>query len=328
MKAALPSVDATGIHWQVCEVGEPQFSPKQLLVRVRASSINRGEAILLKGKYQERGAPLPASAVGGIDAAGEVVDIGAEVSRFRPGDRVAGRCAGGFAELAAMNEFEAIALPHELGYEEAACLPVSFVVVHDALIVNGRLAKQEVVLVTGVSSAVGVASLAIAKFVGATVIGTSRSAEKLQRLKSHGLDVAIHTGTPDFSGLVKKATADQGANMALDAVGAAFFAEILRSLAVDGRFATIGQMTGSSKVELDMDAFAMRRLHLFGVSNRLRTPDQRAQSARRFTEELMPAIAGGKIKPLVDRVFSLDEVDEAHRHVYADRQVGKVVIMV
>jgi NADPH:quinone reductase-like Zn-dependent oxidoreductase len=320
MRAALPSVDESGIHWRVGDIAEPQPGPTQLLLRVKASSINRGETVLLKTK-------LPAGA-GGIDAAGEVVAIGSQVSKFKPGDRVAGRCAGGFAQLAAMNEFEAIALPAQLSYEQAACLPVSFVVAHDALIVHGRLVKGETVLITGVSSAVGVAALAIAKFAGASVIGTSRSAEKLQKLGACGLDLGIEAKAGGFSGQVKQATRDHGANIAIDTVGAAFFREILDSLAVDGRYATIGQMTGSPKVELDMDAFAMRRLHLFGVSNRLRTPEQKAQSARRFAEELMPAIVRGEVRPLIDRVFALEEVEAAHRHVYADRQVGKVVIRI
>ena len=320
MKAALPSVDESGIHWRVGDIAEPQPGPGQLLVRVKAASINRGESVLLKTK-------LPAGA-GGIDAAGEVVAVGSKVAKFKPGDRVAGRCAGGFAQLAAMNEFEAIALPAQLSYEQAACLPVSFVVAHDALIVHGRLSKGEMVLITGVSSAVGVAALAIAKFAGASVIGTSRSAEKLQKLKAFGLDLGIEATTGGFSSQVKQATQERGANIAIDTVGAAFFREILDSLAVDGRYATIGQMTGAPKVELDMDAFAMRRLHLFGVSNRLRTPEQKAQSAQRFAEELMPAIVRGEVRPIIDRVFALDEVEAAHRHVYADRQLGKVVIRI
>lgn len=316
MKAAFPLVDTSGIHWQVREAVRPQPGPKQVLLRVKASSINRGETVLLKTGFKD--------GVGGIDAAGEVVETGAEVTRFKPGDRVTGRCAGGFAEFAAMNEAEAIPLAPGAVWEEAACLPVSFTVAWDALLVNGNLAKGETVLVTGVSSAVGVAALALAKHAGATVIGTSGSADKLSRLP--GLDVPIRTRNADFSERVLQSTGGKGANIAIDAVGAAFFQEILRSLAVNGRFATIGQMTGSPKVELDMDSFAMRRLRLFGVSNRLRTPEERARSTRRFSEEVMPAVASGALKPLVDRVFRLEEVEEAHRFVYADRQLGKVVI--
>lgn len=318
MKGAIPSLDAGAIRWRVGELPEPKAGPGQLLVRVKASSINRGETVLLRSK-------LPAGA-GGIDAAGEVVAVGANASRFKIGDRVAGRCAGGFAELAAMNEFEAIAIPEEVSLEEAACLPVSFVVAHDALVVNGRLAAGECVLITGVSSAVGVASLAIARFLHAgTVIGTSRSAQKLDKLKGMGLDIGVSGG---FAAAVKKATSDRGADVAIDTVGASVFAEILECLAIDGRYATIGQMSGAPRVELDMDAFAMRRFHLFGVSNRLRTPAQKAASAQRFTAEVMPAIARGEVRPIVDAVFGLDDVDKAHAHVYADKQVGKVVIRI
>jgi NADPH2:quinone reductase len=316
VKAAFPSVTAGEIHWQVREAPRPQPGAKQLLLRVKAASINRGETVLLKTSFKD--------AVGGIDAAGEVVETGAEVTRFKPGDRVTGRCAGGFAEFAVMNEAEAIAVPSAARWEEAACLPVSFSVAWDALVVNGGVAKGETVLVTGVSSAVGVAALALAKHAGATVIGTSGSAEKLARLAT--LDVSIRTREPDFSGEVMKTTGGKGANICIDAVGAAFFQEILRSLAVNGRFATIGQMTGSPKVELDMDFFAMRRLRLFGVSNRMRTPEERAQATRRFAEDVMPAVASGALRPVVDKVFALDEAEEAHRYVYADRQVGKVVL--
>jgi NADPH:quinone reductase len=318
LKGAIPSLDAGAIRWRVGDLPEPQAGAGQLLVRVRASSINRGETVLLRSK-------LPAGA-GGIDAAGEVVAVGANASRFKVGDRVAGRCAGGFAELAAMNEFEAIALPEEVAFEEAACLPVSFVVAHDALVVNGRFAAGESVLITGVSSAVGVAALSIARHLRAgIVIGTSRSTAKLEKLKGLGLDIGVSGG---FADAVKKATADRGADIAIDTVGASVFAEILGCLAIDGRYATIGQMSGAPKVELDMDAFAMRRYHLFGVSNRLRTPAQKAASAQRFAAEIMPAIARGAVRPIVDAVFSLDDVDKAHQHVYADKQVGKVVIRV
>jgi NADPH:quinone reductase-like Zn-dependent oxidoreductase len=316
LKAAFPSTSANEIHWQVRDAPRPQPGPKQILLRVKAASINRGETVLLKTSFKE--------GVGGIDAAGEVVETGAEVTRLKPGDRVTGRCAGGFAEFAAMNEAEAMAVPASARWEDAACLPVSFTVAWDALVVNGNLAKGEIVLVTGVSSAVGVAALALAKHAGATVIGTSGSAEKLARLAA--LDVPIKTRSANFSKDVLLKTGGKGANIAIDAVGAAYFQEILRSLAVNGRFATIGQMTGSPKVELDMDFFAMRRLRLYGVSNRLRTPEERAQATRRFAEEVMPAVASGALKPLVDKVFALDEVEEAHRYVYADRQVGKVLI--
>lgn len=312
----MPSVDSTGIHWRVGDLPEPKAGPGQVLLRVRASSINRGESVLLRSK-------LPAGA-GGIDAAGEVAALGDNVSRFKVGDRVAGRCAGGFAELAAMNEFEGIAIPQEVSFEEAACLPVSFVVAHDAMVVNGRFTPGESVLITGVTSAVGVAALALARFLRAgKVIGTSRSAQKLEKL--HALDLGL---TGSFAGAVKKATADRGADIAIDTVGASVFREILECLAVDGRYATIGQMSGSPKVELDMDAFAARRLHLYGVSNRLRTPAQKAASAQRFAAEIMPAIAKGEVRPIVDAVYGLDEVEAAHQHVYADRQVGKVVIRI
>jgi len=321
VKGAVPSVDGGRIHWKVTNLPEPQVGADQILLKVRASSINRGESVLLRSK-------LPSGA-GGIDAAGEVVAVGSKVSRFRIGDRVAGRCAGGFAQLAAMNEFEGIEIPADVGFEQAACLPVSFVVAHDALVVNGRFSPGESVLITGVTSAVGVATLALARYLRASmVIGTSRSPTKLEKLKPFGLDAGLPSAAGELAAAVKKATSERGADIAIDTVGAALFHDVLDCLAVDGRYATIGQMSGSPKVELDMDRFAMRRLHLFGVSNRLRTPPQKAASAQRFASEIMPAIAKGEMRPIIDAVFPLDDVEAAHAHVYADRQVGKVVIRI
>src|SRR5260221_5801815 len=167
------------------EVAVPEASPRQLLVRMHAASLNRGEFIVGHG-LQKSGTTKAI----GMEGAGEVVRVGADVDGFTSGDRVMGRCPGAFSEYAVMDAREAIAMPAALSFEEAAAIPLTFLVVHDMLVLQGRLREGEWVLVTGVSSGVGVASLQAAKALGARVIGTSGSGRKLDRLKREGLDVA------------------------------------------------------------------------------------------------------------------------------------------
>jgi NADPH:quinone reductase-like Zn-dependent oxidoreductase len=202
---------------------------------------------------------------------------------------------------------------------------VVFVVVHDALFASGQLAKGETVLVTAAPSGVGVTTLILAKYLGARVIGTSRSAEKLEKLKSHGLDVGVVTGSEGFGAAVAPLIDKNGVDMVVDNIGGDVLAPCLEALAVGGRYVSIGRMSGVLKGELDVDRLAERRLHLYGVSNRLRNAAQRAQSMRCFVADLMPALGDGRIRPVIDRCFALDDIAAAQAHVEADRDVAGIV---
>src|SRR5262252_6587645 len=198
MKAAIMVPGADGGSWDVRDVQRPVVTSGHVLIRVRASSLNRAEFRRLHTLRTRPSQPAPEARTGGGDAAGEVVETGGGVSGIKPGDRVMGRCAGGFAEYALLDAREVMPAPEALSWEEAACVPVVFVVVHDALFVSGQLRAGETVLVTAAPSGVGVAALLLGKFLGAKVIGTSRSAEKLERLKAHGLDVGVVTDATGF----------------------------------------------------------------------------------------------------------------------------------
>jgi NADPH:quinone reductase-like Zn-dependent oxidoreductase len=237
-----------------------------------------------------------------------------------------GRCSGGFAEFALLDAREVMPAPERLSWEEAACVPVVFVVVHDALFASGQLRAGETLLVTAAPSGVGVAALLLGKFLGAKVIGTSRSADKLERLKACGLDTAVVTGSQGFGEAISRVIGDKGVDMVVDNIGGDVLVPCLEALAVGGRFVTIGRMSGVTKGELDVDRLAERRLHLYGVSNRLRTPAQRAESAKRFLSDLSPALSDGRIRPVIDRSFPLDEIAAAGAYLEADKHVGKVVI--
>lgn len=299
----------------------PQPGPLQLLLRMRAASLNRGEFILGHG-LQKSGT----SKAIGMEGAGEVVKAGADVSGFVAGDRVMGRCAGAFSEYALMDAREAIAMPASLSWEEAAAVPLTFLVVHDMLVAQGRLKAGEWVLVTGVSSGVGVAALQAAKAMGARVIGTSGSKDKLGRLEREGLDVALCTRVGDFHDAVMKATDGKGVALVVNTVGGSVFAECVRCMAFEGRLATVGYVDNVLKAEIDIQALHAKRLTLFGVSNKLRTPEQRAAGLPAFTADLMPHFAAGRIRPVIDRVFAFGELAEAKAHMEANRHLGKIVL--
>ena len=300
------------MNLELREVPTPQPAAHQHLVKIHASSLNRGELIAGHGLIAA-GAAKPA----GQEAAGEVVGSG---------ERVMGRCPGGFAEFGLMDKTDAIPVPPNLSWEEAGAIPLTFMVVHDMLVGQGGLKAGEWLLVTGVSAGVGVAALQAAKALGAKVIGTSGSSEKLGRLSALGLDVGIETRKPDFHDAVMKATGGKGVDLVVNNVGGSVFAECIRCLAFQGRLATVGYLDRTMKAELDIDALHAKRLKLFGVSNKHRNAESRALTVRGFTADFLPYFAAGQIRPLIDRVFRFDELPRAKAFVESDAHLGKVVI--
>jgi NADPH:quinone reductase len=318
MKAYWIAAHPGGTAVELRETAAPEPKPGEILVRVRAASLNRGE--LLGGKP---GAPAKP---GGGECAGEVAKLGEGVGGVAVGDRVMGRCGGGFAEYALMDAREAMRVPGPLSWEEAAATPLTFLVVYDMLVAQGHLAAGQWLLVTAVSSGVGVAALQTAKALGARVIGTSGSADKLARLDKHGLDVGIRTRRADFHDAVMKATEGKGVNLVVNNVGGSVFAECLRSLAYEGRLATVGHMDRVLRAEIDLEALHRNRLTVFGVSNRFRTAAQRAETVRAFVRDVVPGFEAGRIHPIVDKVFGFDDLPAAIQFMESDAQVGKIVV--
>lgn len=301
------------------EVSEPQPKAGEIIVRVRAAGLNRGELIV--GGVMHGGAQK----IGGTEAAGVVHALGPGVTNVKPGDRVMGRTRGGFAEVAVMDAYEAMPVPPRLNWEQAAAIPASSLAAYDALHLYGPLRHAEWLLVTGASSAVGVACIQIGRLIGARIIGTSGSAEKIEKLKGIGLEYGIRTRTPDFGQQVREITGGQGVKLAVNCVGGSYFPECMRSLAILGRLATVGYTDGVYKNEIDLRELHGNRYAVFGVSNVRLSAERRAETVQAFMRDVVPALANGSTTPLIDRVFDFEQLPAAKAYLESNAQVGKIV---
>lgn len=321
MKSYWMQSDGVNADINLREVERPVPSSDQLLIRVKAAGLNRGEFILSHGLHKAGAAKQI-----GMEAAGEVVSCGPSVIGFKPGDRVMGRCPGAFAEYALMSEPETMMMPSSLDWNQAAGIPLTSLVVFDMLVVQGQLKPGEWVFITGVTSGVGVSALSMAKALGAKVIGTSGSQEKLDQLNALGLDVGICTRAPNFYDAVMKATAGKGVDLVVNTVGGSVFAECIRAMAFEGRLATVGYVDGVLKAEMDIEALHAKRLKLFGVSNKLRTAEQRSAAMPDFKKQILPLIESGKIVPMIYRTLSFDKLLEAKSMMDTNQHLGKIIL--
>ena len=309
------------LEWR--DIPVPSPAPSEVIMRVRATAMNRGE--LFVGGVVHGGPEK----LGGTEAAGEVHAVGTGVTAVKVGDRIMGRVRGGFAEFAPMFEHQVMHMPVHLTWEQGAATPISYITAYEMLYPPyGRLAAGEWLLVTGVSSGAGVASVQLAKVLGAHTIGTSGSAEKLARLAPLGLDVAIATRQPDFAAQVKEVTDGRGADVIVNLVGGTLFAECLSCLARHGRLAVVGYVDNTIKAEIDLGAIHANRHEIFGISNAKLTAEERAAAAQGFIRDVLPAIADGRITPVVDRVFAFDELPAAKACMESNAMVGKIVVRV
>jgi NADPH2:quinone reductase len=317
---------------EVLEVREVETLPRptadRVRVRVRAAGLNRADILQRRGYYPAP--PGVAPNIPGLEFAGEVEEVGDEVCAWNPGQRVFGITGGGAqAEYVMVPGTHLAEIPGNLDWAEAAAVPEGFITAHDALFTRANLRPGETMLVHAAGSGVGTAAIQLARAAGSGVFGTSRTADKLERAKAYGLSraVVVENEPLVFATAVQQWTGGRGVNVVIDLVGAAYLRANLDALASKGRMVLVGTTAGSEAV-LDFSTVMRKRLTIIGTVLRARSSEEKATATRLFAEQVVPLLADGTVKPVVDRVYRLEEVREAHARMESNESFGKIVLLV
>lgn len=303
----------------------------EVLVNIKTSALNRADILQRKGFYPApKGFP---ERVLGLEFAGEVVEIGKQVKDFKVGDRVFGITAGGAnAEFLVTEESLLAKIPENLSFTEAAAIPEAFITAHDAVFTQGNLQKSESLLIHAVGSGVGLAALQLAKAKNIKVLGTSRTADKLEKCSEFGLDYGIVTDTDSvstnpkiFAELINHNTNGKGVDVILDLVGASYFAANMESLALKGRLILVG-LVGGREANFNLGMALAKRAKIIGTVLRSRSTKEKAEATKAFIAEVLPLLAKGQVKPNLDKVFKFEDVRKAHEYLESNESFGKVVL--
>lgn len=305
---------------EVRDVPKPVPAANEVVIRARASSLNRAD---LLAASRGGGARL------GLECAGEVEAVGSAVTGVKPGDRVLASTAGGFAQYILTDAGRVHGIPaNNMTYEQAACLPVALQTMHNAIITAGRLKRGETLLMQGASSGVGLMGLQIGKLMGAPlVIGTSTNAQRRARLKDFGCDLALDTGDPKWPEEVKKATGGKGVDVIVDMVSGVVANQNLEAAAVLGRIVNVGRLGGNS-AEFNFDVHALKRIDYIGVTFRTRSLDEIREINRLMRADLWAAVEAGKLSLPIYRTYKLDDIAEALALMRANQHFGKIAITI
>jgi putative PIG3 family NAD(P)H quinone oxidoreductase len=309
---------------RVGNVPEPIAGNGDVLISVAAAGVNRADVLQRMGFYPP---PPGASDIIGLEVAGEVLSAGA-ATRWRAGDRVMALIeGGGYAEIARAPAAQVMSLPDGMGMTDAAGIPEVFITAHDALFTRGALRAGQSVLVHGGAGGVGTAAVQLGRAAGCTVIVTAGSEQKLQRSQELGAAHAINYGSEDFVERVRDITQGCGVDVILDVMGAAYLQRNVDALADDGRIVVIG-LQGGTQAELDLARLMRKRGSIISTALRARPAEQKAAIVAAFVAGGLPGIAAGSVRPIIDRVLSLEDAAAAHRALERGEVIGKIVLQV
>lgn len=301
----------------------PQPGQGEILVRVHAGGINRPDVFQRLGNYPP---PPGASDILGLEIAGEVVTCGEGATDFAPGDRVMALVAsGGYADYAVVAQDNAIPVPQGLSMVEAGAIPETYFTVWTNMFDRGGLQPGETVLIHGGSSGIGTTAIQLAKAFGATVFVTAGSPEKCEACLKLGADRAINYREEDFVAVVKEATDGKGVPLIIDMVGGDYIGRNYDAAATEGRIVQIAFLKGG-KAEVDFRRLMVKRLHHTGSTLRPRSVAQKAEIAHSLREKVVPLLADGRCKPIIDSTFSLADVAKAHARMDSSAHIGKIVL--
>ncbi len=307
------------------EVPKPEVGKDHIRVWVHAAGLNRADLMQRRGHY-----PAPhgwPAAIPGLEYAGEVEAVRPGVTRWQVGDRVMGLVGGGAqAEMVVVHQDEVLPIPSDLSYAEAAAIPEAFLTAYDALVARGRLQPGERLLIHAAGSGVGTAAAQIAKHLGATVLGTSRSGDKLARALLYGVDVGIDTSRTAFRNAV-----GEPVHLVLDVLGGPAFADNLAVLAPRGRLVMLGFLAGST-TEVDLSPILRKRLEVIGSVMRSRGLEERIPLIREFGKQMLPLFQsrveqGAPLRPVLERTYPMTQLADAHRVLEGNATFGKIVVV-
>lgn len=309
----------------VLEIGDspiPTPNSDEVLIRVHAAGINRPDILQRQGLYP---APADASPILGLEVAGEITEIGKDVTEWKIGDKV---CAlvngGGYAEYAVAPAAQCLPIPDNFSFAQAAALPETFFTVWHNLFQCAQLKAGETLLVHGGTSGIGTTAIQLAVAFGVKVFATAGSMEKCQAITSLGA-VAINYREQDFVAEIKTQTQGQGVNVILDMVGGDYIQRNFSAAAKDARIVNIAFLNGS-KTELDLMPLMLKRLTLTGSTLRAQSPQIKAKIAQELKKQVWPLLDQQKIKPIIDSVFSFSEVAKAHERMESSQHIGKIIL--
>jgi NADPH2:quinone reductase len=323
MKAAV--LGEAGVELR--DLPKPVPGPDEVLIRVRAASLNRADLMIAAGLQHGRVGGVGARL--GLECAGEVAAVGSAVTGLKAGDRVMGSAPGSYAEYVVTDWGRVRRIPgNRMTFAQAACLPVALQTMHNAVVTAGRLKAGEALLISGASSGVGLMGLQIGKLMGASpVMGTSTHAGRRARLAEFGCDFALDASDPRWPALAKEATGGKGADLIVDLVSGSAVDQNLEAAALCGRIVNVGRLGGMTG-DFNFDLHALKRIDYIGVTFRTRTSEEVREIVRLMRADLWGAVEAGTLALPIDRTFPLDEIAQALSVMRANQHFGKIVIAV
>jgi putative PIG3 family NAD(P)H quinone oxidoreductase len=308
----------------VAEVPDPRAGDGEITIKVAAAGINRADLLQRMGHYPP---PPGASDILGLEVSGVVASLGAGVSGIAEGDRVMALLeGGGYAEVAAVRARQVVPVPANIDLIDAGGVPEVFITAHDALFTRARLQDGETLLVHGGGGGIGTAAIQLGREHGCRVLVTAGSAAKLARCVELGADAGINYALEDFVARTRELTDGRGADVVLDIMGASYLGRNLEVVATDGRVVVIG-MQGGTHADIDLGVMMRRRVSLISTALRARPAAQKAAIVAAFAAEVVPRLASGALRPVIDRVLPFDAAGEAHRLMEAGGAVGKILLV-
>jgi NADPH2:quinone reductase len=324
MKVWVGSDAGAAVKFKLADMPKPAPGPGELLIHVRAAGVNRVDQYPTGSHF--RHSPPAAAPIPGLEAAGEVVEVGQGVEGYRGGERVAAMVQGGCAEFVRFNAALAIPIPSGMSWTMAAAVPVSYLTAHNALMTLGQFPKKGSLLIHAVTSGVGIAALQLAVLHNAEpIIGSSMSLDKLNQLRALGLHLGLVDPYAGFADHVLQRTDQRGVDLVLDNIGGALLNETMRCTSLGGTIINVGRL-GGINAEIDLNVHAARRIRLLGATFRTLSLEEHTQVVQKFLSDHGSDLADGSLAPLIDSVFPFEELPAAVQRSMQRKQLGKIVI--